>query len=550
MTPEELAEIVASEREAQEQYSQRMRVCVAAGCQSSGSLRVLDALKQEVKQRGLEKSCHVKGVGCMGLCSAGPLVSVEPLGILNQAVTPEDAAEIVSGALQGKGVPHLRCSTETPFFQRQQKIVLENAGLIDPERIEDYIAADGYSVLIDILTSAQPLEVLEQIMRSGLRGRGGAGYPTGTKWSTVAKAEGERKFVICNGDEGDPGAFMDRAVLESDPHRVLEGMAIAAYAVGASQGYVYVRAEYPLAVKNLKTALKQAERLGLLGNRICGTSFSFHIDIRLGAGAFVCGEETALLSSIEGKRGTPRPRPPYPAEDGLWGYPTLINNVETFANVPTIMRKGADWFSKIGTAKSKGTKVFALAGTVQNTGLIEVPMGISLRAIISEIGGGVPGGGRIKAVQTGGPSGGCIPEQQLDVPVDYESLAGVGSIMGSGGMIVMDAGSCMVDVAKYFMEFCMTESCGKCVPCRAGTAQLYDLLTHITAGTAKPEDLALLEELCDLVKHTSLCGLGQTAPNPVLSTLRYFRHEYMDHIEKKSCPAGVCKMPVEKEVTP
>jgi bidirectional [NiFe] hydrogenase diaphorase subunit len=549
MTPEDLVEIADAEREAHAQYTQRICVCTAAGCQSSGSLRVLDALKQEVKERELDKTCHVKGVGCMGLCSAGPLVSIEPLGILNQAVKPEDAPEIISSALEGKGVPRLQCFTDVPFFQKQHKIVLENAGVIDPERIEDYIAADGYSALIEILTSARPQEALEQIMRSGLRGRGGGGYPTGTKWSTVAKAGGGRKFVVCNGDEGDPGAFMDRAVLESDPHRVLEGMAIAAYAVGASQGYVYVRAEYPLAVKNLKAAIKQAERLGLLGNRICGTSFSFQVDIRLGAGAFVCGEETALLSSIEGKRGTPRPRPPYPAEDGLWGYPTLINNVETFANVPTIMRKGADWFARIGTAKSKGTKVFALAGSVQNTGLIEVPMGISLRTIISEIGGGVPGGGRIKAVQTGGPSGGCIPEQHLDVPVDYDSLSSLGSIMGSGGMIVMDTRSCMVDVAKYFVDFCRTESCGKCVPCRAGTAQLHELLMRITSGIATLDDLALLEELCDLVKHTSLCGLGQTAPNPVLSTLKYFRHEYMDHIEKKVCHAGICRMSVEREVT-
>jgi bidirectional [NiFe] hydrogenase diaphorase subunit len=392
------------------------------------------------------------------------------------------------------------------------------------------------------LTELSPGEVLEEVRRSGLRGRGGAGFPTGLKWSTVAKAPGERKYVICNADEGDPGAFMDRSVLESDPHRVLEGMAIAGYATGSGQGYIYVRAEYPLAIKRLRVAIRQAERMDLLGNKIFGTGFSFSVDIRLGAGAFVCGEETALIASIEGKRGAPRPRPPYPAEFGLWGCPTLINNVETFANIPPIVRQGGAWFSGIGTEKSKGTKVFALAGRVANTGLVEVPMGITLREIIFDIGGGIPDGRRFKAVQTGGPSGGCIPEQHLDMPVDYESLAGVGSIMGSGGMIVMDETSCMVDVAKFFMEFCMTESCGKCIPCSVGTAQMHDLLGKITSGEAAMEDLALLEELCDLTKHTSLCGLGQTSPNPILSTLRYFRDEYLAHIERKTCPAGICKI--------
>jgi bidirectional [NiFe] hydrogenase diaphorase subunit len=383
---------------------------------------------------------------------------------------------------------------------------------------------------VNAIAEMTPREVIEEIIRSGLRGRGGAGYPTGLKWSTIAKTGEQEKYVICNADEGDPGAFMDRAVLESDPHRVLEGMAIAAFAVGAQKGFIYVRAEYPLAVKHLKTAIKQAERLGLLGNNICGSRFSFHVDIRLGAGAFVCGEETALIASIEGKRGTPRPRPPYPAEEGLWGCPTLINNVETFANIAPILRNGADWFAAIGTEKSKGTKVFALAGRVNNTGLIEVPMGITLREIIHEIGGGIPDGKRYKAVQTGGPSGGCIPEQHLDSPVDYESLKRIGSIMGSGGMIVMDETSCMVDVAKYFMEFCMSESCGKCVPCRTGTAQMHAILEKITSGEATAADLTLLEELCDLVMNTSLCGLGQSAPNPVLTTLRYFRDEYQSHI--------------------
>jgi bidirectional [NiFe] hydrogenase diaphorase subunit len=549
MNPEELREMAAEERERQQKYKHRLHVCKAAGCASAGAGKVLEALTQEVRQQGLEECCQVKGVGCMGLCSAGPLVAVEPEGPMNRAVTPQDAPEIVAAALEGKAVPRLECPGNVPFFQRQQKIVLENSGRIDPEKVEDYIAADGYAALLEALTAMTPQEILEQMMRSGLRGRGGAGYPTGTKWTTVAKAVGEKKYVICNADEGDPGAFMDRSVLESDPHRVLEGMAIAAYAVGASEGYVYVRAEYPLAVKHLKTAVKQAEKLGLLGNRICGTQFNFHIEIRLGAGAFVCGEETALIASIEGKRGTPRPRPPYPAQEGLWGCPTLINNVETFANVPAILRNGADWFARIGTERSKGTKVFALAGRVRNTGLIEVPMGISLREIIYDIGGGIPDGGNFKAVQTGGPSGGCIPAECLDTSVDYESLAGIGSIMGSGGMIVMDEQSCMVDVAKYFMEFCKSESCGKCVPCRVGTAHLLDLLERITSGKAGPGDLEVLKELCDLVRFTSLCGLGQTAPNPVVSTLRYFAHEYAAHIEDKNCAAGVCRIGSAAEVS-
>lgn len=541
MTPEELRKLASSHEEARPEPKYQLKICVAAGCLSARSDQVREALENEIAQRGLQQECQVKGVGCLGLCTAGPLMVVEPDGIMYEGVTPEDAPDIIN-SLGSKPVDRLLCPADAPFFQKQYKIVLENSGLIDPERIEDYIARDGYTALVRVLEEMTPQEVIEEITRSGLRGRGGAGYPTGLKWSTVAKAGGSRKFVICNADEGDPGAFMDRSVLESDPHRVLEGMAIAAYAVGASQGYLYVRAEYPLAVKRLRTAIRQAERLGLLGNNICGTTFSFHVDIRLGAGAFVCGEETALIASIEGKRGQPRPRPPYPAEYGLWGYPTLINNVETFANVAPIIRNGGDWFATIGTEKSKGTKVFALAGSVKNTGLIEIPMGITLREIIFEIGGGIPNGRKFKAVQTGGPSGGCIPEQYLDMPVDYESLAKVGSIMGSGGMIVMDETSCMVDVAKFFMEFCMTESCGKCVPCRVGTAQMYGILQKITAGEASMDDLALLEELCDMVKHTSLCGLGQTAPNPVLSTLQYFRDEYIAHIVDKQCPAGVCQI--------
>jgi bidirectional [NiFe] hydrogenase diaphorase subunit len=544
MTIEELHKIAQAERDAQKKFQHHVCVCVAAGCLSSGADLVRDALKMEVVESGMQNEVLVKGVGCMGLCSAGPLVSVEAGNQMFASVTPENAPEIIRSMDTGgdplAGGLH-PCPTDVPFFQRQKKIVLENSGKIDPERIEDYIAHDGYFALVTAITEMTPLEVIDQVKGSGLRGRGGAGYPTGLKWSTVAKTGEQEKYVICNADEGDPGAFMDRAVLESDPHRVLEGMAIAGYAVGAQKGYIYVRAEYPLAVKNLKTAIKQAERLGLLGNSICGTRFSFHIDIRLGAGAFVCGEETALIASIEGKRGTPRPRPPFPAESGLWECPTLINNVETFANVAPIVRNGAEWFAAIGTEKSKGTKVFALAGRVENTGLIEVPMGITLREIIHQIGGGIPDGKKYKAVQTGGPSGGCIPAEHLDSPVDYESLARIGSIMGSGGMIVMDETSCMVDVAKYFMEFCMSESCGKCIPCRAGTQQMHGILEKITAGEATPADVALLEELCDLVRNTSLCGLGQSAPNPVVTTLKYFRKEYDAHLSGNGCPAGACK---------
>jgi bidirectional [NiFe] hydrogenase diaphorase subunit len=417
-----------------------------------------------------------------------------------------------------------------PFFTQQTKIVLENSGKIDPELLEDYIAADGYAALTKALTEMTPDDVVKEVTTSGLRGRGGGGYPTGLKWSTVAKSPGPKKYVICNADEGDPGAFMDRSVLESDPHRVLEGMALAAYAVGADAGYIYVRAEYPLAIARLKRAIRQAERAGLLGAHIGGSTFRFMIELRLGAGAFVCGEETALIASVEGQRGQPRPRPPYPAQRGLWGCPTLINNVETFANIAPIVRHGGAWFASIGTEKAKGTKVFALAGKINNTGLIEVPMGISLREIVEKIGGGVPDGKQFKAVQTGGPSGGCIPPQHLDMPVEYDTLKQLGSIMGSGGMIIMDETSNMVDVARYFMEFCMSESCGKCVPCRVGTWQMHELLTKIIAGEASEKDLELLKELCEVVQNTSLCGLGMTAPNPVLSTLRYFEHEYLERL--------------------
>ncbi len=538
MTPEELEQIAEEERAAQGQFAHRINVCVAAGCISCQSQNVKDALDKEIASRGWEKKCQAKGVGCMGLCAEGPLVSTSR-GTMYQHVSATDAGEILD-SLDSEPLSRLVCRTDVPFFQRQKKIVLENSGMVDPERIEEYVGSSGYGALMRVLTDMSPAEVVQEIVKSGLRGRGGAGYPTGLKWSTVAKAVGKIKYVICNADEGDPGAFMDRSVLESDPHRVLEGMLIAAYGVGASEGFIYVRAEYPLAIKRLRTAIRQAERLGLLGTSICGTRFSFHVDLRLGAGAFVCGEETALIASVEGKRGTPRPRPPYPAQEGLFGEPTLLNNVETYANIPPILRNGGEWYSRIGTEKSKGTKVFALAGRVMNTGLVEVPMGITLREIVFDIGGGIPEGKAFKAVQTGGPSGGCLPAEYLDMPVDYESLAKAGSIMGSGGMIVMDDTSCMVDVAKYFMDFCMTESCGKCVPCRVGTYQMNELLEKITTCRGSAADMAMLEELCDLLRNTSLCGLGQSAPNPVMSTLRYFGDEYKAHVEQHHCAAGVC----------
>jgi bidirectional [NiFe] hydrogenase diaphorase subunit len=545
MSPEELEQIAEEERERQAGFKHKVHVCVAAGCQSCQSDSVKSALEQELSKRDIPGGCQVKGVGCMGLCAEGPLVSTSR-NVLYQKVAAQDSSAILD-SLEGDPVANLVCPTDVPFFQSQKKIVLENSGNIDPERIEDYIAASGYTALMQVLTEMSPGQVIEEVSRSGLRGRGGAGYPTGLKWSTVAKATGERKYVICNADEGDPGAFMDRSVLESDPHRVLEGMLIGAYAVGASEGFIYVRAEYPLAIKRLRIAIKQAERLGILGNNICGTRFSFRIDLRLGAGAFVCGEETALISSVEGKRGTPRPRPPYPAQEGLFGEPTLINNVETYANIPPIIRFGGDWYAQIGTEKSKGTKVFALAGRVKNTGLVEVPMGITLRQIVYDIGGGIPDGKKYKAVQTGGPSGGCLPEEFLDMPVDYENLAKAGSIMGSGGMIVMDESSCMVDVAKYFMDFCMSESCGKCVPCRVGTYQMNRILESITKYEASEREVAELQELTDLLKNTSLCGLGQSAPNPVISTMRYFPEEYKAHVEEKKCPAGVCNGDPEEQ---
>ena len=525
MQLEDLNAIAEKERAARKPTC--LRTCMSAGCLSSHSDQLKKNLDQAVTANGLAGQVEVRRVGCMGFCGQGPLVAADTPGgdVLYQRVRPEDATAIV-GALQGRDCTVEKADPAEPFFTRQLRIVRANGGVIDPERIEAYIEAGGYRALYHVLTEQKPSEVVEAVTRSGLRGRGGAGYPTGLKWATVARALRPKKYVVCNGDEGDPGAFMDRSILESDPHLVLEGMAIAAYATGADQGFLYVRAEYPLAISRLQTALKQARQLGLLGSAIFDSLFSFNVEIRIGAGAFVCGEETALMASIEGGRGAPRPRPPFPAERGLWGCPTLINNVETFANIVPIITRGADWYASIGTAKSKGTKVFALTGKVRNNGLIEVPMGITLREIVEELGGGATDGGRIKAVQTGGPSGGCIPAQYLDTPVDYDSLNQLGSIMGSGGMVVMDDKTNMVEIARFYMEFCKDESCGKCIPCRAGTVQMHQLLTKITERRATAADLAQLEELCDLVKHTSLCGLGQTAPNPVLSTLRFFRAEY------------------------
>jgi bidirectional [NiFe] hydrogenase diaphorase subunit len=558
MNREELEALAERRREERRKKRCRVSVCCGSGCQSVQAEQVLERIRARVKEAGLAGEADVHPSGCIGLCEAGPIVEVEsgdptrPTSHLYLSVDDITADRIAAAhVVAGRPLADHHSQASHPFFARQSRIVLENAGRIDPEDIESCVAAGAYSALEKALTELTPQEVIQEITKSGLRGRGGAGYPTGLKWSTVAKATGARRYVVCNGDEGDPGAFMDRAVMEGDPHKVLEGMAIAAYAVGAEQGYIYVRAEYPLAVKRLKAAIKQAEKLQLLGNRIFDTGFNFRVDLRIGAGAFVCGEETALLASVEGKRGTPRPRPPYPAVSGLWGMPTLINNVETLANVPSIVSRGGAWFASIGTAGSKGTKVFALAGKIRNTGLIEVPMGITLREIIFEIGGGIPDGKRFKAAQTGGPSGGCIPAHHLDLPVDYDSLAGVGTIMGSGGLIVMDETSCMVDVAKYFMEFCRSESCGKCIPCRAGTVQMHELLSRICRGEGRWEDLARLEELSELLRATSLCGLGQTAPTPVVSTLRYFRDEYLAHVTERRCPAGVCQMTgaARKEVT-
>ena len=534
-------------------YRSHVLVCGGTGCTSSNSQQIIDALETEIAAAGLSDEVKVVKTGCFGLCALGPIMIVYPEGSFYSEVKPSDVPEIVQEhLLKGRIVKRLlyketvqennvKSLNETNFYAKQHRVALRNCGVINPENIDEYIGVDGYQALAKVLTEMTPQQVIDTISASGLRGRGGAGFPTGKKWSFAAANQADQKYVCCNADEGDPGAFMDRSVLEGDPHVVLEAMAIAGYAIGASQGYIYVRAEYPIAVHRLQIAIKQAREYGLLGKDIFGTGFDFDIDLRLGAGAFVCGEETALMTSIEGHRGEPRPRPPFPAVKGLFQKPTILNNVETYANVPQIILKGADWFSSMGTEKSKGTKVFALGGKIKNTGLVEVPMGTTLREIVEEIGGGIPNGKKFKAAQTGGPSGGCIPAEHLDVPIDYDNLIAIGSMMGSGGLIVMDEDTCMVDIAKFFLEFTVDESCGKCTPCRIGTKRLYEMLDKITRGEGTLEDLDKMEELCYYIKNNSLCGLGQTAPNPVLSTLRYFRDEYIAHVVDKKCPAGVCK---------
>jgi bidirectional [NiFe] hydrogenase diaphorase subunit len=546
MNSNDLQNLAEREREKQKAFQCRLLCCASTPCLSSGGASVQSTFEDGIKARGLQSQVQVVATGCMGPCSRGPMVTVQSKDrpdTLYEGVTPALAEQILLAHVEGKeAATPILMAPDMPFIAKQQKVVLANSGRIDPEQLDDYLAQDGYRGLDKALHEMSAEEVCTEIIQSGLRGRGGAGYPTGLKWDLVRKAEGDKKYIVANGDEGDPGAYMDRALMESDPHRILEGMAIAGYAVGAEQGFVYVRGEYPIAAQRLEKAIRAAERRGLLGSRILESNFNFRIDVRIGAGAFVCGEETALMQSIMGRRGQPVPRPPYPSQSGLWGKPTLINNVETFGNIVPIIQHGAGWFAAIGTAKSKGTKVFALAGKVANTGLIEVPMGTTLRDIVFEIGGGIPEGLAFKAAQTGGPSGGCIPAEHLETPMDYESLKSLGSIMGSGGLIVMDAHSCMVDVAKYFMDFCADESCGKCVPCRVGTVQMHRILERICGGQAQASDLQTLVQLCELVRDTSLCGLGQSAPNPVLSTLRYFLDEYRAHIEEHRCPAGVCTM--------
>ena len=533
-------------------------ICGGTGCTSSGSVAVHEKFEQELKANGLENEIKLVQTGCFGLCALGPVVIVYPEGTFYSRVTADDIPEIVSEhLLKGRPVQRLVYDetdgaktddqpvalSDTSFYKKQKRVALRNCGVIDPENIEEYIGTGGYQGLGKVLTEMTPEEVIDTILASGLRGRGGAGFPTGQKWKLARTLvqDGGQKYVCCNADEGDPGAFMDRSILEGDPHALIEAMAIAGYAIGADQGYVYVRAEYPIAVQRLQVAIDQAKEYGLLGDDIFGTGFKFNLELRLGAGAFVCGEETALMTSIEGKRGEPRPRPPFPAVKGLYGRPTVLNNVETYANIPQIIVNGADWFASMGTEKSKGTKVFALGGKIHNTGLVEVPMGTTLREIIEEIGGGIPNGKKFKAAQTGGPSGGCIPAHLIDTPIDYDNLLAIGSMMGSGGLIVMDEDNCMVDIAKFFLEFTVDESCGKCTPCRVGTKRLYEILDRITKGQGKLEDIDKLEELCHYIKSSALCGLGQTAPNPVLSTLMYFKDEYIEHIVDKKCRAGVCK---------
>lgn len=534
-------------------YRSHVLICTGTGCTSSNSRALITELRAKLADNGLEKEIQVIETGCFGFCNLGPIMVVYPEGVFYCRVSENDIQEIVQEHfIKGRVVERLlyhepNTTVKTTefnnieFFKHQKRVALSNCGVIDPEKIEEYIAHDGYFALAKVLHEMKPMDVIEEIKKSGLRGRGGGGFPTGMKWEFAHKAQGDQKYVVCNADEGDPGAFMDRSVLEGDPHAVLEAMTIAGYAIGASQGYIYVRAEYPIAVERLTIAIKQAKELGLLGKNIFGMGFDFEIGIRLGAGAFVCGEETALLTSVEGKRGEPRPRPPFPANEGLWAKPTIINNVETFANVTRIIRYGAEWFASMGTEKSKGTKVFALAGKIKNTGLIEVPMGTTLRTIVYDIGGGILNDKKFKAVQIGGPSGGCIPAELLDTPIDYDNLIAAGAMMGSGGLIVMDEDTCMVDIARFFLEFTQDESCGKCPPCRIGTKRMLEILTRITEGKGKPEDIDNLENLAKAIKSSALCALGQTSPNPILSTLKYFRHEYEAHIFDKKCPAGVCK---------
>ena len=543
-------------------YRSHVLVCGGTGCTSSGSQRIIDRLEKEIAAQGLSEEVGVVKTGCFGLCALGPIMIVYPEGTFYSMVQEDDIPEIVAEhLLKGRVVTRLLYEettktdkitplNETDFYKKQHRVALRNCGVINPENIEEYIGTGGYEALGIVLTEKKPEDVIQILLDSGLRGRGGAGFPTGLKWKFAAANEADQKYVCCNADEGDPGAFMDRSILEGDPHAVLEAMAIAGYAIGASQGYIYVRAEYPIAVKRLEIAIAQAREYGLLGKNIFESGFDFDIELRLGAGAFVCGEETALMTSIEGSRGEPRPRPPFPALKGLFQKPTILNNVETFANIPQIIVNGPEWFASMGTEKSKGTKVFALGGKINNTGLVEIPMGTTLREIVEEIGGGIPGGKKFKAAQTGGPSGGCIPAEHLDVPIDYDNLIAIGSMMGSGGLIIMDEDTCMVDIAKFFLEFTVDESCGKCTPCRIGTRRMLEILEKITKGQAEMEDLDRLEELCNHLKTSSPCALGQTAPNPVLSTLRYFREEYIAHIVDKKCPAGVCKDLLHYKIDP
>lgn len=544
-------------------YRSQVLCCTGTGCTSSNSRSIIAKFEEEIKNAGLDKEVKVVPTGCFGLCETGPVVIIYPEGSFYSHIKVDDVPRIVSEHLvKGRIVrdllysesldekQNIRSLNEVDFYKKQRRVALRNCGVIDPENIEEYIAFDGYKALAKCLTELTPEQVVDIVKQSGLRGRGGGGFPTGIKWSLAQKPVSDIKYVCCNADEGDPGAFMDRSVLEGDPHAVLEAMAIAGYAIGAKQGYIYVRAEYPIAVKRLRIAIDQARKYGLLGENIFDTSFSFDIDLRLGSGAFVCGEETALLASIEGGRGEPRPRPPFPAVKGLFGKPTLLNNVETYANICQIILNGPEWFASMGTERSKGTKVFALGGKINNTGLVEIPMGTTLREIIYEIGGGIPGGKKFKAAQTGGPSGGCIPAEHLDIPIDYDNLISIGSMMGSGGMIVMDEDNCMVDIAKFFLEFTVDESCGKCPPCRIGTRRMLEMLTKITEGRGEPGDIEKLERLANNIKASALCGLGQTAPNPVLSTIRYFRNEYEAHINEKRCPAGVCKALLSYTIDP